>query len=119
MSNYPTQSTDENHHNGTPGATNATGSKALGVVGLVFAFLVSPIGLIISIIAMVKARRSGTGKGFALAGIVVGIIGTAILAIGAFVLMSLVPNFVELAEQCKDLAPGTTVQVSGETVPCP
>ncbi len=119
MSNYPLQGTDEKNYAKTPGGVDAAGSKTLGIIGLVLAFLVSPLGLVISIVALVKARKNGVRNGFALAGIIVGILGTVILAIGAFALTSLVPNFVELAGQCEGLAPGTLVQVSGEEVPCP
>ena len=119
MSNYPLQNTDRAIHDSTPHGRNAGGSRTLGIVGLVFAFLISPVGLVISIIAMLKARKSGSRNGFALAGIIVGIIGTILLAIGAFALMSLVPNFVELAEQCEGLASGTMVTVGGAEVACP
>ncbi|WP_165968691.1 DUF4190 domain-containing protein [Arthrobacter crusticola] len=95
------------------------GSRALSITGLVLAFLISPVGLILSIIAMVKARRSGTGNGLALAGIIVGLLGTVILVVGAFVVMSLVPNFVELTEQCQGLASGAPVEVDGAKVQCP
>ncbi len=94
-------------------------SRALGITGLVLAFLISPVGLVISIVAMVKARRSGTGNGLALAGIIVGLLGTAILVVGAFVVMSLVPHFVELTEQCQGLASGASVEINGATVQCP
>ncbi len=47
-------------------------SPVLAIVGLVLAILAAPIGLIISIIARVQARRTGVGRGLATAGIVVG-----------------------------------------------
>ena len=94
MSNYPVQSTDDTNYSNRPGGGASGGTKTLGIIGLVFAVLVSPVGLVISIIAMVKARRNGARNGFAVAGVIVGIIGTLLLAVGAFALMSLIPNFV-------------------------
>ena len=47
--------------------------STLAVVGLVLAFFVNVIGLVISIIALVKLRTSGErGRGLAIAGIIVG-----------------------------------------------
>jgi len=48
-------------------------SNTLGLVGFILAFCLSPIGLILSLIAMFKAPR-----GFAIAGVVVGLVGTAL-----------------------------------------
>ncbi|RJT97471.1 DUF4190 domain-containing protein [Arthrobacter frigidicola] len=123
MSNYQFHDTEAKNSNRTPGeggtVQRSSGGRALSITGLVLAFLISPVGLIISIIAMVKTRRSGTGNGLALAGIIVGLLGTAILVVGAFVVMSLVPNFVELTEQCQGLASGAPVEVNGAEVQCP
>ncbi|MBJ2122422.1 DUF4190 domain-containing protein [Arthrobacter sp. MSA 4-2] len=104
---------------GEGGVVQRSSGRALSITGVVLAFLISPVGLIISIVAMVKARRSGTGNGLALAGIIVGLLGTAILVVGAFVVMSLVPNFIELTEQCQGLASGAPVEVNGAKVQCP
>jgi hypothetical protein len=123
MSNYQFHETETKNGTQAPGGggvvQHPAGSRTLSITGLVLAFLISPIGLVISIIAMVKARRSGTGNGLALAGIIVGLLGTAILVVGAFVVMSLVPNFVELTEQCQGLASGAPVEVNGAKVQCP
>ncbi|MBL8746857.1 MAG: DUF4190 domain-containing protein [Phycisphaerae bacterium] len=60
-----------------PAATNV-----LGIVGFVLAFCLSPIGLILSLVALAKPPR-----GFAIAGSVVGLIGTivwVVLGLGMF-----------------------------------
>ncbi|MHA7264393.1 DUF4190 domain-containing protein [Arthrobacter sp. TMN-37] len=123
MSNYPLQGTAGKNYQETPGegagARRPAGGRTLGIVGLILAFLISPVGLIISIIAMVRARIEGTRTGTALAGIIVGLIGTVLLVIGAFVVASLVPDFVQLTEQCQGLGSGTTVEVRGAEVQCP
>lgn len=51
-------------------------ANVLGIVGFVLAFCLSPIGLLLSIIAAFKAPRA-----FAIAGIIVGLIGTAFWAV--------------------------------------
>jgi hypothetical protein len=123
MSNYQFHDTEAKNSNRTPGeggvVQRSSGVRTLSITGLVLAFLISPVGLVISIVAMVKARRNGAGNGLALAGIIVGLLGTAILVVGAFVVMSLVPNFVELTEQCQGLASGAPVEVNGAKVECP
>ena len=49
-----------------------TGASGLSIAGFVTAFLVSPVGLILSIIAL--AKKDGRTKGFAIAGLVISII---------------------------------------------
>ncbi len=49
------------------------GPNTLGVVGFVLAFCLSPIGLILSLIALLRAPR-----GFAVAGVIVGLLGSIV-----------------------------------------
>lgn len=51
-------------------------SNTLGIVGFVLAFCVSPLGLILSLVALAKPPR-----GFAIAGTVIGLIGTVLWAL--------------------------------------
>lgn len=54
------------------GAPAPTGTDGMAIAGLVLAFLVWPVGLGLSIAALVRTRRSGRpGKGLAIAGIAV------------------------------------------------
>jgi len=58
------------------------GSNPMGIVGFILAFCVSPLGLIISLFALLKAPR-----GFAIGGVIVGLIGTviwAVVGVGAY-----------------------------------
>ncbi|MBN8646024.1 MAG: type II secretion system protein GspG [Planctomycetes bacterium] len=48
-------------------------SNTLGLVGFILAFCLSPIGLLLSLVALLKVPR-----GFAIAGVIVGLIGTAV-----------------------------------------
>lgn len=56
-------------------------SNVLGIVGFILAFCTGPIGLIISLIALAKAPR-----GFAIGGVVVGLITTVLFAFLGFLL---------------------------------
>lgn len=58
------------------------GPNVLGIVGFVLAFCVSPLGLLVSLIALASRPR-----GFAIAGVIVGLIGSVVwgfVGIGAF-----------------------------------
>lgn len=50
-----------------------SGSNVLGIVGFILAFCISPVGLLVSLIALFKRPR-----GFAIAGVIVGLLGSAI-----------------------------------------
>jgi hypothetical protein len=50
-----------------------SGSNPLGIVGFILSFCLSPIGLIISLIALTKQPR-----GFAIAGVIIGLLGTGV-----------------------------------------
>ncbi|GAA4587546.1 hypothetical protein GCM10023194_36840 [Planotetraspora phitsanulokensis] len=53
-------------------------SNGLAVAGFVLAFLVAPIGFILSIVGLVQApKRGGKGRGLAIAGIVISLVVTA------------------------------------------
>ncbi|PKQ33549.1 MAG: hypothetical protein CVT61_15625 [Actinobacteria bacterium HGW-Actinobacteria-11] len=86
----------------------------LSIVGLVLAFLMAPVGLIISIVAAVKLGKAGQPKGLAIAGIIVGAIIT-ILEIVAIILV--VTVFAGLIGMCADLGPGVW-EVGGVTYTC-
>ncbi|MFJ6001516.1 hypothetical protein [Arthrobacter sp. NPDC092385] len=110
--NYPGQQGYQGQPAENPGRT-------LGIVGFILAIVLPPVGLIISIIAFVKSRRAKMGNGFALAGIIIGVlftIGLAILIIG---FIALIPAFTELAELCQGVPSGTEVEFQGTTTTCP
>lgn len=56
-----------------------SGSNVLGVVGFILAFCLSPIGLLLSLIALAKPPR-----GFAIGGVVVGLLGSVVWALIGF-----------------------------------
>ncbi|WP_226532145.1 DUF4190 domain-containing protein [Microbacterium paraoxydans] len=97
-----------------PQPTPTPPGRVLSIVGLVLAFLMAPVGLVISIVAAVKLGKAGQPKGLAIAGIVVGAIIT-ILEIIAIILV--VTVFAGLIGMCADLGPGVW-EVGGVTYTC-
>ena len=82
--------------------------RTLGIVGFVLSFIwvLDVIGLIISIVATVEAKRAGQKSGFALAGIIISIVG--ILVWGGIVAFA-VPALVNAGQECARLGNGTHV----------
>lgn len=93
--------------------------KTLGIVGLICSIIwpISIVGLIISIIAMVKSRRAGMGNGFALAGIIIGAIGVITGIIVIVGLIALIPFSQEVVEFCQTAGPGVQ-EFQGQPVDC-
>jgi hypothetical protein len=93
--------------------------KTLGIVGLICAIIwpISIVGLIISIIAMVKSRKAGMGNGFALAGIIIGAIGVITGIIAIIGLIALIPFSQEVIEFCQTAGPGVQ-EFQGQQIDC-
>lgn len=72
---------------GQPGTNGlATGSLVTSIVGIVVCTLACPVGAILGHVALGRIRESGQqGRGMALAGVIIGWIGTALL-VGVIVL---------------------------------
>ncbi|MBG6225754.1 hypothetical protein IWX63_002337 [Arthrobacter sp. CAN_A2] len=111
--NYPGQQGYQVQTAENPGRT-------LGIVGFILAILIAPVGLVISIIAFVKSRKAKVGNGFALAGIIIGVLFTII---GVITMIALIAFFgdvtQQIIEQCDGLPPGTPVTVQGQPLECP
>ncbi|MBS1697592.1 MAG: hypothetical protein JST25_04225 [Actinobacteria bacterium] len=88
--------------------------KGLAIAGLILAFLLPLIGLILSIIAAVKLRKAHAPAGLAIAGI---IIGAVLLIAETIALVMGVMLFANIAQMCLELGPGTW-QVGGVTYTC-
>jgi hypothetical protein len=72
-----------------PAPPAKAGTNGVAIAGFVLAFLIAPIGLILSIIGLVTASRSGQkGKGLAIGGIVVALL----LSISGIVIVATVGN---------------------------
>lgn len=85
--------------------------RTLGIVGLILAFFVPLVGLIVSIIARVKSKGAGFKNGLATAGIVVSIV--VMLAASAAIAIPVMAT----VNKCKELGPGTH-QEGGVTYTC-
>ena len=94
--------------------------RTLGITGLILAFIpfLNPVGLILSIVALVKSRRAGMGNGLAVAGIIVGALATIILVLVIILAVSVAPFVGEIAELCEQTGPGPQVY-QGQEIQCP
>ncbi|MBN6190566.1 DUF4190 domain-containing protein [Microbacterium sufflavum] len=102
-----------------PGAYGQTApasppGRVLSIVGLVLAFLLPPIGLILSIIAAVQLGKAHAPKGLAIAGIIVGAVLTILEIIGIILLVTV---FAGIFGMCAELGPGVW-EVGGVTYRC-
>lgn len=66
------------------------GPNTLGIVGFVLSFCVSPIGLLLSLVALLRAPR-----GFAVAGVIVGLLGSIIWGVIGAMIYFAGPAFVD------------------------
>lgn len=99
-----------------PAAKDA--GRTLGIVGFIVSFFVGLIGLILSIVALVRSKKSGYKNGLALAGIIIGALSTVASAIIATILLLVVlPTVVEVTDKCEKLG-SNSVYVNGQSYPC-
>ncbi|NJC21274.1 hypothetical protein BJ994_000350 [Arthrobacter pigmenti] len=91
--------------------------KTLGIVGMICSIIwpISIVGLIVSIIAMVKSKKAGMGNGFALAGIIIGAIG---VVTGILTIILIIVGISAAAEICNELGSGTHIY-QGTEITCP
>ncbi len=94
--------------------------RTLGIVGLILAFIpvLNPVGLILSIVALVKSKKAGMGNGIAVAGIIVGALATILLVLAILLLVAAAPFIGEVAEFCEQAGPGPH-EFRGQEVQCP
>ena len=112
----PAAPTSEYPAHSYTGAALARPGRTLGIVGFVMSFFafIDIAGLIICIVAMVKSKRAGHKNGFALAGIIISIVG--ILFIGGIVALT-VPTLIQAGQECARLGVGIHV-VGHSTYTC-
>jgi hypothetical protein len=99
-----------------PMSTPERPGRTMGIVGFVLSFvwILDLVGLIISIIAMVKSKRAGQKNGFALAGIIISIAGIIVFT-GVVPLVT--PPLVQAAQECARLGNGVHI-VGNSTYTC-
>lgn len=57
-------------------------ARGITIAGVIFAFLIPLVGLILSIVGLVQARSAGQKNGLAIAGIIISVVWPIILGIG-------------------------------------
>ncbi|GII98908.1 hypothetical protein CLV28_2695 [Sediminihabitans luteus] len=90
--------------------------RTLSIVGFVLSLLgpLTVVGLVVSVIALVKSRKANEPTGFALAGTIIGAIGTVVVVALTAITIAAV---LHLASTCADLGQGTHY-VDGVTYTC-
>lgn len=95
---------------------DATAGKTLGIVGLILAFLAPPIGLILSIVALVQSKNAGVKNTLAKVGLILSIVFIVLGIIIAVVIG--VATAAAFTEACASL--GSGVHTDGTTtITCP
>jgi hypothetical protein len=85
-------------------------AKVLGIVGLVFAFVFSGLGLMLCVIAVIRSKRAGFTNVPAIVGIVVGTLSVIIAIVVG-------PTFSAMIADC--LEPGSGAVLGDLTTTCP
>lgn len=96
-----------------PVAAQPAPSATLAIVALVLAVVpcTAVIGLVVGVVALVRSRRGGGGRGLAIAGVVVG----ALWVVAAIAAVAF--GFTSIWQTCADLGNGVH-QVDGVTYTC-
>jgi preprotein translocase subunit SecG len=101
---------------GSASSGDATAGKTLGIVGLILAFLAPPIGLILSIVALVQSKNAGVKNTLAKVGLILSIV---FIVLGIIITIALVAvGASAVSEVCGELGSGTHTSGS-TTITCP
>lgn len=102
-------------------APAATPGKTLGIVGLILAFFIPLVGLILGIVGLNQSKKAGRKNGVALAAVIVssiflviGIIVAIVVGIGAGQAAQMGMDAVQACQN----AGGGTVEINGVQVQC-
>ncbi len=113
---YPSE---QNGNTAGPGAPQENPGRTLGIVGLICSIIlpISLIGLIISIVAMLKSKKARMSNGLALAGIIVGAVMT-LVGIGLIILLFVgIGAATDVIEFCQTAGPGVQ-EYQGQQINC-
>jgi len=95
---------------------DATAGKTLGIVGLILAFLAPPIGLILSIVALVQSKNAGVKNTLAKVGLILSIVFIVLAIIATIAGIAIGAS--AISEVCGELGSGTHTS-GGTTITCP
>ena len=87
----------------TTSAPAAVPGRTLGIVALILAFIASPIGFILGLVAKSQSKKAGASNTPATVVIVLGLIGTILYVI---IIGVAIAGAAALLGQCADLGPG-------------
>ena len=99
--------------------------KTIGIVGLVLAFLVAPVGIVLSAIGLSQSKKAGYKNTPALVGVILGIIFTILGVIGiiaSVMILGAAASQVNdaVAQYCAQMGWGPGPHdVNGTTITCP
>lgn len=89
--------------------------NGLGIAGVAFALVFWPVGIPISVVAIVRSRRAGRVSRIAVLGLVLGVLAfLATLALAWFI----ASGFGSLADRCAMLGPGEYSFDDGSSLSC-
>ncbi|UNK70067.1 hypothetical protein [Microbacterium sp. H1-D42] len=92
----------------------AAPAGGLAIAGLILAFVAAPIGLVLSIVALVKRKRGGASIGLPLTGVII----SALFIIGTITAIVIaVSMLTQVAAICTELGPGVW-ESGGVTYTC-
>ena len=97
-----------------PAATDP--GRTLGIVGFILAFFVSPAGILVSAIGLVKSRKAGRKNGLALAGLILSIV---FFIVTVLFLVGVAATVASLLAQCADLGGGVQTIIGGAVTCAP
>ena len=87
----------------------------LSVSGMVFAFFMPPLGLLLSILGLKKSKKAGVRNRLALAGTIISSVTTA-LSMG--ILIFFISTLVTVSQKCGELGSGTHYLDSTTKIQC-
>ncbi len=96
----------------TPAPATTQVGRGITIAGVVFAFLIPLLGLILSIVGLVQARGAGQKNRLAVAGIIISIVWPILVGI-----IIAVATTAGLASACAGLEPGV-YENDGVTITC-
>jgi hypothetical protein len=99
---------------GYPAPAGPIPGKTLGIVAFVLSFFVQLVALVLGIVALVQSKKAGHGNGWAVAAIIISVVGLILGTILFFAFV--VPTFSAAATCAND--PTATVTVWGVSVAC-
>ncbi|MBO4776668.1 MAG: DUF4190 domain-containing protein [Lachnospiraceae bacterium] len=92
------------------------GLSVLGLIGFFAAFLLAPVGFVLSIIAI--AKKDGKSKGFAIAGLVISIINIIAALLVSIIVIAMAPQvikYVQKSNYAQDVAFADCIHTALET----